>query len=83
MCSSDLGAPAAEIAAAPRTRLWHRGAGDLPARGVVAIGDRFPTLRRTNQSSAPATLPAPGAESLVMFVTIDCYLQWPQLEDMA
>ena len=77
------GTPAAQIAAALRTRVWHRGATDVPARGVVAIGDRFPTLRRTMMSPAPATLPAAGAETLVMFLTVDCYLQWPQLEDMA
>jgi len=77
------GASDAELAAAPRTRVWHRAASDVPARGVIAIGDRFPTLRRTNMASAPATLPAGGAETLVMFLTVDCYLQWPQLEDMA
>jgi hypothetical protein len=77
------GATAAELAAAPRTRLWHRGPADDPARGVVAIGDRFPTLRRISASPAPATLPPTGTESLVMFLTVDCYLQWPQLEDMA
>ncbi|MFO0602474.1 MAG: hypothetical protein U0324_04830 [Polyangiales bacterium] len=77
------GAPTADLAAAPRTRVWHRGATDSPARGLVAIGDRFPTLRRTNMATAPATLPAAGAETLVMFLTVDCYLQWPQLEDMA
>jgi len=71
------------VAAAPRTRVWHRGATDTPAAGMVAIGDRFPTLRRTVTSPAPATLPAAGAETLVMFLTVDCYLQWPQLEDMA
>ena len=26
---------------------------------------------------------ATGAETLVVFLTVDCYLQWPQLEDMA
>lgn len=77
------GTPAAMVAAAPRTRVWHRGATDMPAAGVVAIGDRFPTLRRTVTSPAPATLPTAGAETLVMFLTVDCYLQWPQLEDMA
>jgi hypothetical protein len=68
---------------AARTRLWHRGAGDEPARGLVAIGDRFPTLARTSPSPAPDALPIAGEPTLVMFLTVDCYLQWPQLEDMA
>lgn len=66
-----------------RTRIVQRDPTDLPARGVVAIGDRFPTLTRTHVAPSPATLPLPGAATLVAFVTVDCYLQWPQLEDMA
>jgi hypothetical protein len=77
------GATEVELAVAPRTRVWHRAPTDAPSRGVVAIGDRFPTLRRTTGAMAPATLPALGMETLVMFLTIDCYLQWPQLTDMA
>lgn len=73
--------PAGDLEA--RTRLWHRGADEEPARGVVAIGDAFPVLRRTSPSPAPDTLPSAGAPTLVMFLTVDCYLQWPQLEDMA
>jgi hypothetical protein len=65
-----------------RTRAEWRAATDDPARGVVAIGDVFPTLRRTVASPYPATLPPMGA-GLVMFLTVDCFLQWPQLEDMA
>jgi len=70
-------------AAEARTRVVWRASTDDPARGIVAIGDRFPTLRRTVDSPFPATLPPVGAETLVMFLTVDCFLQWPQLEDMA
>ncbi|MDO9020364.1 MAG: hypothetical protein Q8S73_11445 [Deltaproteobacteria bacterium] len=69
--------------AAARTHVAWRAATDAPAAGVVAIGDRFPTLRRTVATPFAATLPPPGAATLVMFLTVDCYLQWPQLEDMA
>ena len=67
----------------PRTRVWHRAATDEPARGKVAIGDPFPIWTRTSPSSAPAVLPIPRRPTVMMFLTVDCYLQWPQLEDMA
>lgn len=67
----------------PRTRLWHRGPTEDPSHGQPGIGDPFPSLSRTVDGSEPATLPLPGSESLLMFLTIDCFLQWPQLEDMA
>lgn len=56
---------------------------EQPARGIVGIGDAFPTMRRTVTSPAPATLPATGAATHVMFLTVDCFLQWAQLEDMS
>lgn len=56
---------------------------ELPARGIVGIGDVFPTMRRTVSGSTPATLPAASAATDVMFLTVDCYLQWAQLEDMS
>ncbi|MCZ7679306.1 MAG: hypothetical protein M5U28_11325 [Sandaracinaceae bacterium] len=67
----------------PRTRLWHRGPGEDPAHGQPGVGDPFPTLSRTVDGAEPAVLPVAGTESLLMFVTLDCFLQWPQLEDMA
>jgi hypothetical protein len=66
-----------------RVRLIPRGAAEIPARGDVAVGDVFPTLRRTRATTAPALLPRAGAPTTVMFLTLDCYLQWVQLEDMA
>lgn len=74
--------PEDERQLAPQTRVWHRGPEDDPARGMVAIGDLFPTFQRSATGAGPATLP-PGSASLVMFLTVDCFLQWPQLEDMA
>ncbi len=66
-----------------RVHLLPRLATELPARGVVAVGDTFPTLRRTRATAAPPVLPQPGAPTTVMFLTVDCFLQWVQLEDMA
>lgn len=66
-----------------RTRVWHRAPDEEPARGMVAIGDAFPVLRRTSPGNGPDTLLVSGEPTLVMFLTVDCYLQWPQLEDMA
>ena len=65
------------------TSLFTRLATELPERGFVGIGDRFPTLRRTVASAAPSALPLAGAATLMMFLTVDCYLQWAQIEDMA
>lgn len=66
-----------------RTHIAHRASTDQPARGVIALGDRFPTLRRTVQSPAPDTMLVAGMATHVMFLSVDCFLQWPQLEDMA
>ena len=66
-----------------KTRVQHRLPTDEPERGRAAVGDPFPLLRRTGDGDAPDVLPEPGTPTLVMFLTVDCYLQWPQLEDMA
>lgn len=75
-------APSTELAHATTTLITRLDA-EQPARGVVGIGDVFPTMRRTVPSTAPATLPAASAATHVMFLTVDCFLQWAQLEDMS
>ncbi len=78
-----LDAPPSTTLAHAATTIVTRLDAELPARGVVGIGDVFPTVRRTVPSPAPATLPAASAATHVMFLTVDCFLQWAQLEDMS
>lgn len=78
-----LDAPPSTVLAHAATTIVTRLDAEQPARGVVGIGDVFPTMRRTVPSPAPATLPAASAATHVMFLTVDCFLQWAQLEDMS
>jgi hypothetical protein len=78
-----LDAPPSTALAHASTTLVTRLDAEQPARGVVGIGDVFPTVRRTVPGTAPATLPAASAATHVMFLTVDCFLQWAQLEDMS
>lgn len=77
------GAPSCGGTHTARTAVRFRKDTEDPANGFLAIGDHFPTLQRTGDGPTPEALPPPGVASLVTWIAIDCFLQWPQLEDMA
>lgn len=71
-----------EGGAVSSTGIRNRGVDDEPVRGFASVGDFFPPFTRQS-GTGPTKLPEPNEPRRVMFLAVDCFLQWPQLEDMA